>query len=84
MTKEEVEALGYEQARQLEDGAWVAIRPMLFTTALVVDIDRFCYDHRFCFHRREDAEREILRMRTIDDDPTGYIKRKPDPPGTED
>lgn len=76
MTKEEVEALGYEQARQLPDGAWVAIARMIYTTAIVVDIDLLCYDHRFCFEHRADAEREILRMSAVDDEPAGYIKRK--------
>lgn len=78
MTKEQVEALGYELARQLEDGAWVAIAPMIYTTAILVDIDPLAYDHRFCFERRADAEREILLMKNVDDEPTGYIKRKPD------
>lgn len=78
MNKEQVEALGYEQARQLSDGAWVAICPMMYTTAIIVDVQPLNYDHRYCFARRADAEREIARMNTIDDEPVGYIKRKPD------
>lgn len=78
LTKEQVEALGYEHVRQLEDGAWVGIKQMIYTTAIVVDIGPVYYDHRFCFVELGDALREIERMRTIDDDPVGYVKRKPE------
>ena len=60
-------------------GKIMAIQPMLFTYALVVDLDKHGYDHRYCYHHYQDAVNGAANwIMSDDDEPSGYIKRKPE------
>ena len=68
---------GYLHARQLEDGAWVAINQQIYTTGLVVDLDATGYSFRYCYEKRVDAVKAYTMMLTKDEIPYGpWIKRK--------
>lgn len=79
MTEEEIIRLGegtYSDPKLLDDGAWCCLGQMIYTTALIVDVERYGYGHRFCFHDRAAAKRALDQMKTSDDEPVGYIVRK--------
>ena len=46
---------GYRFMREVPDNGICGLLPMLFTTALVVDMEVSGYSHRFCFERPQDA-----------------------------
>lgn len=80
MTNEEllkyIAEQGYIEVRQLDDGTIVGLGRLLFTTALYIDLDAEGWGRRYCFERREDAEREIRALRSGDDVPTGFIAQR--------
>ncbi|MDN7790482.1 hypothetical protein QZM66_23230 [Burkholderia contaminans] len=71
-----IESQGYTKLRELPDGTIVGLGQLLFTTALYVDLDAEGWGRRFCFERREDAERALLKLRTGDDVPVGFIAQR--------
>jgi len=78
LTTEQIIKMGYEKPRQLPDGTWCALYRMIYTVGVIVDITEIFYGHRFCYKHYENAEQALLSMSHIDDDPIGYIKRKPE------
>jgi hypothetical protein len=60
--------------RVLDDGTIIACHELMYTTALVVDIDRCGYATRYCYPNREDAVAACNQLRTVDDRPReGFI-----------
>ncbi len=68
---------GYLQPRQLPDGSWAGLIPLLYTTGLCLGIGEMGYRYRFCFERREDAMVALENLTSMDDEPTGWIARRP-------
>lgn len=66
---------GYNFLREVPDNGICGLYRMLFTTALVVDMDWSGYSHRFCYETREEAL-NALKGWTGEGDPVGYIVRK--------
>lgn len=66
----------YRNIRTLEDGTVVATLELMFTRAICIDLNWQSWDKRFCFEDRELAVTEILKLKTCDDEPTGYIARR--------
>ncbi|WP_223518433.1 hypothetical protein [Pseudomonas sp. BF-R-21] len=64
--------------RQLDDGTYVALGRLMFTTALFIGVVRSQYKRRYCFNSAVDAHAEYLWMTTGDDEPTGWIARRPE------
>lgn len=66
---------GYFRWRQLEDGTYVAMIKLMFTTAIVTDVDYCGYANRFCFDNVELAHSEFDRLVDRDSEPVGWIAR---------
>lgn len=66
----------YIKWRQLQDGTYVAMIRLLFTMAIVTDVDVCGYSNRFCFDDEELAFREFDRLENIDSEPVGWIARR--------
>lgn len=72
---------GYEQIRVLEDGTIVGLGNLMYTRAIYVNVDLWGHEKRFCFKDRELALQQYLALKTGDDEPEGWIARRPEPPG---
>ena len=55
MTKRESQWLGYEGARRLGDGRWIAVRKIGRTFDLFVGLDHFHCQCRYCYSLQADA-----------------------------
>lgn len=67
---------GYHKVRKLEDGNFIGLGKLIFTTAIYVDLDAIGYDKRFCFKDPEKAVCEFNRMKSVDDELEGYIAKR--------
>lgn len=73
----EIQRLGdYLQTRMLDDGTVVAIGNLLFTRAIYMDCDLWGWRRRFCFEDKALADKEFAKLKTGDDEPTGWIARR--------
>lgn len=77
MTADKIAFLGYVAPRRLDDGRWVALLKMLFTTGLFVGIDQSGYQTRFCYEHMSDAIAALIEWDGIGDPPGPWIKEKP-------
>lgn len=76
MTKEQFEELGYIVVRQLQDGRWIGVIRMIFTTGLCIGLHAHGYSGRYCYDRLYDAV-EAAKTYTGEGDPSGpWIKYK--------
>lgn len=71
---------GFMDVRQLEDGTVVGIGPLLYTTAIYVGMDLIGWNQRFCFDDLELAFSEYRKLRSGQDEPSGWIARRPQLP----
>lgn len=67
---------GYQNVRVLEDGTVVGTSELMFTRAVYIGLDRYGWEKRFCFQDREMATSEVAKLKTGDDEPSGYIARR--------
>ncbi|MBB5411856.1 hypothetical protein HDG34_005822 [Paraburkholderia sp. HC6.4b] len=67
---------GYSHVRELPDGTIVGLCRLLFTTGLCIDLDIEGWGRRYCFERREDALRELEKLRSGDDVPTDFVGQR--------
>lgn len=75
----EIQRLGeYLQVRRLPDGSVAALGDLLFTRAIHLRCDLYGYERRFCFDDRARADEEFAKLQTEDDEPTGWIARRPE------
>jgi len=77
MTKEQIEALGYEFPRQLPNGQWIALQRFLFTWAVVKGIDPIGYEQRWCYGAYNDALIAVANWDGEGDPPGNWIVNKP-------
>lgn len=62
---------GYISPKQLQDGEWVAICPLAFSTSVCSGIDVVtAFKYRWCFAKEEDARAFFDSMVDFDDIPT--------------
>ncbi len=76
MTKEEVEACGYQNVRQLEDGTWAGTVELIFTRAICTGISPLSWAYRWCFEDKNRALIELAKLTSMDDTPTGWVARR--------
>jgi len=76
MTAAEIEALGYFGPRLLPTGEWAALHRFLFTTDLIVGIDRFGYRTRFGYESAFDALNALTQWGGTGDPSGPWIKEK--------
>jgi hypothetical protein len=71
-----MESEGYTDVRLLESGEWAGLRKFIYTTGLVVGLDRTGYRTRFCYQHTDEA-RAALEVWTGSGDPPGpWLVRK--------
>lgn len=71
---------GYEIVRRLPDGSIAAIGNLMFTRAIFLRCDADGWERRFCFKDHTRADVEFSKLQTEDDEPTGWIARRPEQP----
>lgn len=77
---DEIKAMGggaYLDVRQLDDGTVVGIGRLLYTTAIYLDLALWGWGQRFCFDKPELAMAEYRKLHTGNDEPNGWIARRP-------
>ena len=68
--------MGYGMPVKL-DGEIVVLGKFLFTTGIMVGMDKTGYKHRFCYHTEDQATLALLAwIGSDDEEPMGYITRK--------
>lgn len=60
----------------LRDGTIIGMGELMFTRAIYVDMDLNGWGKRFCFEDKDLAVEEYMKLRTGDDEPTGYVARR--------
>lgn len=67
----------YPVVLRLDDGSIAAICPLMFTTSVILGCNRHGYSQRFCFENRAYAREVFDNLKSEDDEPTGWIARRP-------
>jgi hypothetical protein len=60
----------------LRDGTIIGMGELMFTRAIYIDMDLNGWGKRFCFKDKDRAVEEYMKLKTGDDEPTGYIARR--------
>lgn len=80
MTPKELQQLAehwfFHEMRQLDDGTVIGLGPLMFTTAIYIDVEQWGWGKRFCFKDPDEAAREFHRLQSGDDEPEGYVARR--------
>jgi hypothetical protein len=66
----------YLRWRQLTDGTYVAMIKLLFTVAIVIDVDEFGFAKRFCFDNPRLALEQFHVLSDQDSEPIGWVARR--------
>ena len=66
----------YQNLRKLDDGTVVGTLELAFTRAIVIGLDSFGWQKRFCFENRSLAVSELAKLKVGTDEPDGYIARR--------
>ncbi len=74
----------YLQVRRLPDGSVAATGDLMFTRAIFMRCELYGWERRFCFADRARADSEFQKLVTEDDEPTGWIARRPEQPCKDD
>ena len=77
ITQEFLERQGYKCVRQMKDRRWIGLDcTFIYTTGLVVGLNEFGYDYRYCYEKYRDALIAVSQYEG-EGDPIGpWIKRK--------
>lgn len=68
---------GYTHIKAMPDGTMCALQRQLFTTALMVGLDRVGYKRRYCYERMADAREALVQWDGAGDPPGPWVKEKP-------
>jgi hypothetical protein len=60
----------------LRDGTIIGMGELMFTRAIYMDMDLNGWGKRFCFEDKDLAVEEYMKLKTGDDEPTGYVARR--------
>jgi hypothetical protein len=66
----------YSLLAYLMDGTIIGIGELMFTRAIYIDLDLNGWGKRFCFEDRDLAVEEFMKLKTGDDEPTGWVARR--------
>lgn len=75
-TKEFFEEQGYQNVTQLPDGTWAGTVELMFTRAICTGLNYHGYEYRWCFEDKSRALTELAKLRSVDDEPTGWVARR--------
>ena len=68
----------YASVHRLPDGTIVGTADLLYTRAVLMDLDACGYGRRYCYRDRELATRACLALQSGDDEPLpGFVSRRP-------
>lgn len=67
----------YDELRELPDHSVAAIGKLMYTTALYLDLDDVGFRSRYCYDDDALARAELLKLQTKDDEPQGWIAKRP-------
>lgn len=71
---------GYRAVRRLPDGSIAALGDLMFTRAIFLGCNHLGWERRFCFEDRQRADTEYAKLVSEDDEPTGWVARRPEAP----
>lgn len=74
---------GYTDVRLLEDGTFAALLRLAFTIGLHTGLGPTGWKRRYCYTTLTEARAQLLRLRSWDQEPTGYVARRPELPSGE-
>lgn len=64
----------YTNVRQLEDGSWVCTHDLMFTRSLIIGLNEWGWERRYCYEDRSLADEACKALKTGDDQPLpGYV-----------
>ena len=66
----------YQNVRVLEDGTIVGTSKLLFTTALYIGLNEWGWERRYCYQDLDALYESLKALRTVDDEPHGYIAKR--------
>ncbi len=76
-----VEQGGYRHPRQLPDGSYAGLIPLLYTTGLCLGVTEGGYLRRYCYEDPERALEALEHLESVEDEPLdGWVARR-DPYG---
>lgn len=68
---------GYTNVRQLPDGSFAGLVPLIYTVGLCIGLDEINWKKRFCFEDYKRALLELEKLESIDDEPVdGWVARR--------
>ena len=70
--------MGYLESRQLNDGSWVALVQLLFTTGICMGLNEVGWSKRYCFDDIERCRKEYEKLQSVKDVPEGWIAKRPE------
>jgi hypothetical protein len=71
-----LEEEGYKNLRELPDGTIAGTIDLMYTRALFLDLTFHGWETRYCFKDRIRAEVELNRLKSCNDEPTGYTAKR--------
>lgn len=72
MNHEAVQSMGYMHPKMRADGSWCGILKLIFTYALVSDINRTGYGDRWCYKSEEAARLALDEWADSQEEPKGW------------
>ena len=75
--RQRIQQLGnYLAVDFLRDGTIIGMGDLMFTRAIYIDMDLYGWGKRFCFEDKDRAVEEYMKLKTGDDEPTGWVARR--------
>jgi hypothetical protein len=75
MTEQQVLDQGYQYARQLPDGTWMAVAQMAYNGRLFFDLSYCSFEACYCYKTVADAILAMLAFDpAVDEEPQGWFK----------
>ena len=72
---------GFSGAKLLADGTYVGIKHMITTVAIFIGIEPVTpFKRRYCYKEMIDCIEAYQQLQTGNDEPTGWIARRPETP----
>lgn len=66
----------YYAQRLLPDGEWAALHKLLTTTAVMVGLNPWSFEYRYCYKTEAEARAALDSLHSVDDVPLGWIARR--------
>ncbi|MNF50042.1 hypothetical protein D3C84_313270 [compost metagenome] len=75
LTEQEVLDQGFQFARQLPDGTWLAVAKMIYNGRLFVDVSHCAFEACYCYKTVAEACAAMMAFDPeVDDEPQGWFK----------